>query len=301
MIEAKMAKDFLHTISSEYPNLMKHFDVIKEACDFAVKAHTGQKRKYSGEPYITHPLSVALLCAKNFDDRDLLVAAILHDCVEDNTHIEAKDIYEKFWEKIGFIVDSVTDTTKYFIHDPETTFDDKIEKILHGGMHDIRCILLKLYDREHNIDTLSWLEPHKQIRMSFETQAIYEPLKKLFGGYQDTPPTIESCETTLHHYLHANRIKTPEGFKEALLNQAFFAFDNDTFNIVYKNTSRIFREIDNKKVFEKLVESKNFDDKIEVISIQQDSHGKFLAVFKYKRGNIFEDLGEKLKIHTNFS
>lgn len=296
-----MAKDFLRTISSEHPNFMSHFDIITTACDFAVHAHRGQKRKYSGEPYLIHPLSVALLCAKNFNDIDLLIAAILHDCVEDNTHIEAKEIYEKFWKNIGFIVDSVTDTTNFFAYNEKVIFNDKIEKILYGGMYDIRCILLKLYDREHNINTLSGLEPHKQIRMSFETQAIYEPLKKLFGGYQDTPLTIEACETILHHYLHANHITTPTWLKEALLNQAFFSFDNDTFNIVYKNTNRIFRQIDDKKVFEKLVESKNFDEKIEVISIQQNGQGKFLAIFKYKRGNIFEDLDSKFKIHTNFS
>ncbi len=301
MIEAKMAKDFLCTISSEYPNFMSHFDIITTACDFAVLAHKGQKRKYSGEPYLIHPFSVALLCAKNFNDINLFIAAILHDCVEDNKTIEMKKIYETFWENIGFIVDSVTDTSNYFLNTPDIIYNDRIEKILAWGMSDIRCILLKLYDREHNIDTLSGLEPHKQIRMSFETQAIYEPLKKLFGGYQDTPLTIESCQSILYHYLRANRITTPTWLKEALLNQAFFAFDNDTFTIVYKNTNRIFRQIDNKKVFEKLVESKNFDEKIEVISIQQDSQGKFLAVFKYKRGNIFEDLDSKFRIHTNFS
>jgi GTP diphosphokinase / guanosine-3',5'-bis(diphosphate) 3'-diphosphatase len=96
MIEKKVADDFLHAISSKYPYFTEYFPIIKKACDFAVKAHTGQKRKYSGEPYIIHPLSVALLCAKNFDDINLVIAGILHDCVEDNNDIHAETIYEIF-------------------------------------------------------------------------------------------------------------------------------------------------------------------------------------------------------------
>jgi len=103
--------------------------------------------------------------------------------------------------------------------------------------------------------------------MSFETQAIYQPLKKLFNLTNKTQ-SLDICSDLLHHYISANRITTPEEFKETLLNQTFFEFDNDTFNLVYKNSNRIFRKLNNKKVFEKLIESKGFDEKIEVISIQ---------------------------------
>jgi GTP diphosphokinase / guanosine-3',5'-bis(diphosphate) 3'-diphosphatase len=154
MIEKKVADDFLHTIASKYPSFMKHFAVIKKACDFALKAHTGQKRKYSGEPFIAHPINVALLCAKRFDDINLLIASLLHDCAEDNKSIKLNTIYELFGKEVGFIVDSVTDTTNHFLNEPEHIFHDRIEKFLYGGIHDIRCILLKLHDREHNINTL---------------------------------------------------------------------------------------------------------------------------------------------------
>ncbi|EKD25143.1 MAG: hypothetical protein ACD_80C00113G0011 [uncultured bacterium (gcode 4)] len=301
MIEAKVVEKFLHTIPSKYPYFLKHFAIIQKACDFALHAHTGQKRKYSWNPFIEHPLNVALLWAKKFNDINLFVASILHDCVEDNENIPLSTIYELFGEDVGFIVDSVTDTTNYFLHDRQHIFHDRIEKFLHGGMHDIRCIWLKLHDREHNINTLWWLEPRKQIRMSFETQAIYEPLKKLFGWYRNKPKSLEVCHELFHHYLIANRITTPEDIKEALLNQTFFDFDNDTFNLVYKNSNRIFWEINNKKVFKKLIESKNFDEKIDIISFQQDAHDNFLVVFKYKKWNVFEGFTSKLKIHTNFS
>lgn len=301
MIEKALVQDFLETISSKYPYFMKHFAVIQQACDFALHAHTGQKRKYSGGPFIEHPLNVALIWAKRFNDINLLVASILHDCVEDNENIDIANIYILFGENVGFIVDAVTDTTDYFLRTPTRIFNDRIEKIFYGGMQDIRCILLKLHDRENNINTLWGLEPHKQIRMSFETQAIYEPLKKLFGLNSNKPKSIDFSADLLHHYLLANHITTPEWFKEALLNQTFFDFDNDTFNLVYKNSNRIFREINDKKVFEKLIESKTFDEKIDIISFQQTIHGKFLAIFKYKKWNVFEWLKSKLKIHTSFS
>jgi len=83
--------------------------------------------------------------------------------------------------------------------------------------------------------------------------------------------------------MTANHISTPEEIKETLLNQTFFDFDNDTFNLVYKNSDLIFWEINDKKVFEKLIESKNFDEKIDIISLQQNTHGKFLVIFKYKK------------------
>jgi len=300
MEEKKAVQDFLDAISSKYPNFMKHFDIIQKACDFALHAHAGQKRKYSGKPFITHPLDVAILCAKRFDDINLLITAILHDCAEDNETIELQTIYDLFGKEVGFIVDSVTDTTHYFLHDPEHLFNDRIEKFLCGGMQDIRCIILKLHDREHNISTLWALEPHKQIRMSFETQAIYEPLKKLFGLHTKKHQSLDICDDLLHHYVSANHITSSDEFKEILLNQTFFDFDNDTFNLVYKNSSHIFREINNKKVFEKLIESSHFDERIEIISLQQ-TVGKFLVVFKYKKWNIFEWLNSKLKIRTNFS
>ena len=301
MIETKLVENFLQTISSKYPQLLKHFSVIQKACDFALHAHAWQTRKYSWWPFIEHPLNVALLWAKRFGDSNLVIASILHDCVEDNKNISMEKIYTIFWPKIWFIVDSVTDTTNYFFSDPTRIFNDRIEKFLHGGMQDIRCILLKLHDRENNINTLSWLEPRKQIRMSFETQAIYVPLRKLFWLHKDKHLSVVFCSDILHHYLSANKITSPEWLKEALLNQAFFDFDNDTFDLVYNNSNSIFREINSKSVFEDLIASKKFDEKIEVVSLQQTINGDFLAVFKYKQGNVFESFDGKIKIHTNFS
>jgi hypothetical protein len=78
--------------------------------------------------------------------------------------------------------------------------------------------------------------------MSFETQAIYEPLKKLLGFNKGKKKSIKDCEIILKHYLQANNIQTAKEFKETLLNQTFYDFDNDTFNLVYKNANRVFRK-----------------------------------------------------------
>lgn len=301
MVEKNLVEKFLQTIQDDYPDFEPYLETIIKACDFAIDAHQGQKRKYSGNPFLEHPLNVALLGAKRFRDPILTIASILHDCSEDNKHIPLSEIYENFWDEIWFMVDSVTDTTNYFHYDPTVLFHDKVEKFLHWGMQDIRCILLKLHDREHNINTLEWLEPHKQIRMSFETQAIYEPLKKLFWWYTDEHKSLDNCTDTLQHYLFAHNIQSSEEFKETLLNQTFFDFDNDTFTLVYKNASRIFWKIDDIKVFEKLIETKNFDQKIKVISIQKSEKGDFLAIFKYKKWNVFEDVESKFKIYTTNS
>jgi hypothetical protein len=106
--------------------------------------------------------------------------------------------------------------------------------------------------------------------MSFETQAIYEQLRKLLGFNRNKKKSLKECEVILTHYLLANKINSAQEFKEMLLTQTFYDFDNDTFDLVYKNANRIFWKIQDKKVFEKLVETKNFDEKIQVVSINQD-------------------------------
>jgi len=301
MLEKNIIKSFLEKIKLEFPNFKRDFLTIQKACNIALKAHKWQKRKYSWWPFLEHPIKVALLSARRFNDAKLVIASILHDTAEDNKDIQLSQIYKDFWYEIWFMVDSVTDNVNYFFHDPKIRFNDKIEKILYWWMKDIRCILLKLHDRENNINTLSGLDTDKQIRMSFETQAIYEPLRKLLGFNRNKKKCIKDCESTLKHYLLANKIKTEQEFKEILLSQTFYDFDNDTFDLVYKNANRIFRKIQNKKVFEKLIETKNFDEKIQVMSIKQNMNWEFCAIIKYKEGNVFDNLNSKLKMHTNFS
>lgn len=299
MLEKTLITNFLEKIKLEFPHFKKDFSSIQKACRLALQAHKWQKRKYSGWPFLEHPIKVALLSAKRFNDPKLVIASILHDTAEDNPKISLAKIYKEFWYEIWFIVDSVTDTSNNFWWDTSTILNDKIEKILYWWIKNIKCILLKLNDRENNISTLGWLSTDKQIRMSFETQAIYEPLRKLFGINRKQKKSIKDCEIILNHYLTANKVQTPQDFKEQLLSQTFYDFDNDTFDLIYKNANRIFWKIEDKKVFEKLIETKNFDEKIDIISIQESIDWEFFATIKYKWWNIFKNLNGKLKIETN--
>lgn len=301
MLEENLVQNFLKEIENKYPKLTKDFDKIKKACKLAIKAHKWQKRKYSWWPYIEHPLSAAKILAEKFEDTELVISWILHDTVEDCEEIDIKDIYDNFGENIWFIVDSVTDNIDHFHKDKNNIFKDKIEKLLHWWIKNVKCLLLKLADRINNMDTLQWLNTDKQIRMSFETQAIYEPLKKLFKCEKYKKIEIKFCKETMEHYLLANNITNAKSFKKELLNQTFFGMDSDTFNMVYKNTWSISWEIQDKEVFEKLIKTKDFDKKIEVLKIEQDTSWNFCAVFKYKEWNIFSELESKLKIHNNFS
>jgi len=298
MLEKTLITNFLEKIKLEFPHFKKDFSSIQKACRLALQAHKWQKRKYSGWPFLEHPIKVALLSAKRFNDSKLVIASILHDTAEDNPKISLAKIYKEFGYEIWFIVDSVTDTSNNFWWDTNTILNDKIEKILYWWIKNIKCILLKLNDRENNISTLSWLSTDKQIRMSFETQAIYEPLRKLFGINRKQKKSIKDCEIILNHYLTANKIQTAKDFKEQLLSQTFYDFDNDTFDLIYKNANRIFWKIQDKKVFEKLIETKNFDEKIEVISIEKNTNWYFSVIMRYIWWNIFDNIKGKFKIHT---
>ena len=143
--------------------------------NFAYDAHLGQKRK-SGEDYFIHPLAVGISLHDKFWDQQLTCAWLLHDTVEDNPEICIKDIYLNFWFEIWYLVDSVTKNKQKFYWE-EFIFERKIDKFLFWWMNNIKCFLLKLADRDDNMKTLTNLKDNKQVRMAFETQAIFSPLE----------------------------------------------------------------------------------------------------------------------------
>ncbi len=145
---------YLKELSEIYDDFDKDIDKIKKACDVAKIAHEWQFRKYSGKPYIIHPLRVAIMIAKKCDNLSLILAAILHDTVEDAPDkISMKYIYEEFWDEVWYLVDSVTNNILYFYKNPWVKFVDKLDKLLTWAVTDARCVFLKLIDREHNNKT----------------------------------------------------------------------------------------------------------------------------------------------------
>lgn len=153
--------------------------LISDAFKFSLNAHRMDKRA-SGEPFITHPYEVACIIAKEIPlDDTTVAAALLHDVVED-TKFTYEDVKAEFGETIADIVDGATKIEGMF-ENYEAKQIENYRKMLLSMSNDIRVILVKFADRLHNLRTLEYLNPERQVRMARETQEIYAPLAHRLG------------------------------------------------------------------------------------------------------------------------
>ena len=160
---------------------------IQKALNFAIKAHEGQKRK-SGEDYVIHPILVAGITSFFNDNEDVIIAALLHDVVED-TPYTIYYIKDEFGESVANLVEGLTkimeirgnsllpSTSNQKLTKSALTF----RKMLIASIEDIRVLLIKLCDRTHNMLTLDSLPSHKQQRISEETLVVYAPIAHRLG------------------------------------------------------------------------------------------------------------------------
>ncbi len=157
--------------------------IVFRALDFAVELHSGQKRK-SNEPYIIHPLSVAQILAQDLGVRDpsILASALLHDVVEDVSHITIDDIKQRFGNVVGELVDGCTKMALQR-RDRTTLVDLTHSKLLLTSSRRLGVLLIKMADRLHNIKTLEFLKKAKQRRIAQETIEIYAPLAAKLNLY----------------------------------------------------------------------------------------------------------------------
>ena len=279
---------YLEELRKSYKDFDKNKNMIKKACDVAKLAHDGQFRKYSGNPFIAHPLRVAVMVSEKTDNLESILAAILHDTVEDKPDkVSMKYIYKEFWEEVWYLVDSVTANILYYYNEPKIIFKDKLDKLLTGMMKDARCVFLKLMDREHNNKTLEGLNTNKQIRKSFETQALYSPLRDMLRIDKSNFVLKDVCKL-VSYYLDKNNIKTVEQLKSNLYNLTFQDIDSESFEAFYYSSDSIVWKIEDKELLENLMSHHSFDDNIEVVSISQTSSWEFSCLFKYKKWQIFD-------------
>ena len=152
---------------------------VQAAYDFAFNAHDGQRRR-SGEPYITHPVAVAGLLADLRLDAQTLIAAILHDVMEDTPNTK-EEITERFGREVAELVDGVSKLDQIQFRSRAEAQAESFRKMLLAMVRDIRVIMVKLADRTHNMRTLGAMPPAKRRTIARETLEIYAPIANRLG------------------------------------------------------------------------------------------------------------------------
>jgi GTP diphosphokinase / guanosine-3',5'-bis(diphosphate) 3'-diphosphatase len=154
-------------------------ELIVRAFTFAAKAHEGQQRR-SGEPFIMHPVGVAIICAGLRLDEQTIAAALLHDVVED-TNTDLAAVRDEFGDEIAALVDGVTKLTRVQFQSREQAEAENYRKMVVAMAEDVRVILVKLADRLHNLRTIEYLGRQKQVQKAKEALEVYAPLAHRLG------------------------------------------------------------------------------------------------------------------------
>ena len=193
---------------------------VWHAYRYSDNAHKGQVRR-SGEPYIVHPVAVACILAKLHLDVPTLLAALLHDVVED-TGVVADELKEQFGEQVAGLVDGLTKLDKIELQTAVQAQAENVRKMLLAMSQDVRVILIKLADRLHNMQTLDVMKPEKQKRISQETLDIYAPIANRLG----LNVIYQELEDLSFKYIYPNRykvivkaIKTARGNRKEVISK----------------------------------------------------------------------------------
>ncbi|MBR4868386.1 MAG: bifunctional (p)ppGpp synthetase/guanosine-3',5'-bis(diphosphate) 3'-pyrophosphohydrolase, partial [Clostridia bacterium] len=154
-------------------------DLIRKALDYATECHEGQFRR-SGEPYIEHPINVAIILTELGMDTACIVSALLHDVVED-TDATTETVAKMFSKEIANLVDGVTKLGKIPYYSREEQQSENLRKMLFAMAEDVRVIIVKLADRLHNMRTIDSLREQKRRDISLETIEVYAPIAHRLG------------------------------------------------------------------------------------------------------------------------
>ena len=180
--------NYMETFQEHYDSMMETIQkrmpgadlaLVDKAVDYASKKHASQKRK-DGSPYIIHPLSVAQIVTEMGLDMDAILGALLHDCIED-TDASHEEIEKLFGPTVAELVEGVTKLTRADFSSREQAQMENLRKMFMAMSKDIRVVLIKIADRLHNIRTMQYQTPAKQIAKCQETMDIYAPLAHRLG------------------------------------------------------------------------------------------------------------------------
>jgi guanosine-3',5'-bis(diphosphate) 3'-pyrophosphohydrolase len=194
-----LVDELLADVAVYNPNLDR--DLLTRAFRFAAAAHEGQQRR-SGEDFIHHPWAVAKICASLRLDEATLVAALLHDVVED-TETELEELRAEFGDEVAKLVDGVTKLTRIQFQSREQAEAENYRKMIVAMADDPRVILIKLADRLHNMRAIEYLGKQKQVQKAKETLEVYAPLAHRLGIHQIKWELEDLAFETLHPRKYA--------------------------------------------------------------------------------------------------
>lgn len=211
---------------AEHVSYLKPDDValVEKAYQFSKSAHEGQFRK-SGDPYISHPVAVAKLLAKWHLDAQALMAALLHDVVED-TPATKQEVGELFGKPVAELVDGVSKLDRIEFQTEAHAQAENFRKMLLAMARDVRVILIKLADRLHNMRTLDSMAPDKRKRIARETLEIYAPIANRLGLnslYQELDDLSFRYLYPTRYRVLAKAVKTARGNRRALVEKVLEA------------------------------------------------------------------------------
>ena len=230
MLSVTRFRELMRKLRENRPN--DDLELIKKAYEFSQKHHAGQTRA-SGQPYLVHPLEVALVLADMKMDPVAIAAGLLHDSVED-TSVTIVDIRKEFGEQVAHIVEGVTKISKIDFTSKEEQQAENLRKMMLAMVDDIRVVLIKLADRLHNMRTLEHLPPERQQKIARETLDIYAPIAHRLGmgkirgeledlgfryvdpiGYEQVHQAIESRRKAGEQFLSRVEVVVNDKLKEA--------------------------------------------------------------------------------------
>jgi GTP pyrophosphokinase len=227
-------------------------ELVKKAYKIADKAHSGQYRK-SGEAYISHPMSVALILAELKLDYLCIVAAILHDCIED-TSVTNEDVKNEFGEQVAHIVEGVSKLTSLEFTSSSQKQARNFQKLILAMSKDMRVMIIKLADRLHNMRTIGSMSEEKRIQKAKETSELHAPIARRLGLHSIGVELDDLCFQTLHPRKHliikrkinkqyGNQKKTINLIKSEIENRLKFEQINATVEGRQKQPSSIYNKM----------------------------------------------------------